>query len=504
MFNKMGGLGQGNLYPTMDNLQMYNNMGNLGRVKQYWNTAIGNMKSADYKIQSDGLQKVLGIVPQDMIQRAPYQQGVEVFWFVPIPSPAYVNRVTGFLRRTIEKNIVQFQAGPSNVPQIGGGAYGAMIQLTDVRVPVDFSVKFQVTVDDGFWIGVNQPAKFDETAMSRFSADQPGFFENLGWQGPTTYRSNACTPFTANMPNIMKMYHEDAGGGWAAFTFNTIACSGNPTLDAKYLSLTCDARAPFLAFEVKDTFQEIRNPGMFGQFIKLIGLDTHTRTDERVNIPGKKGFVRLSSANSGINLENIAFQSWKTVTMAFRFVSMPIKETILNFGCGVFGSTISSSYTIIAVPVNGSTFKIIIEYFYGNGIQTIDTGLQLPLNTWCLLRVDNRGTGFDFRGNTISGFIANQGRGSIVPANANKQLWGVNATQSRNPPLPGQTFEVCYVFSGMKNYFGWRSGYGSNAQYDVAWIHFFDNVATDNDIYRDCMANWVYTQFPSSYNSYDG
>jgi hypothetical protein len=296
----------------------------------------------------------------------------------------------------------------------------------------------------------------------------------------------------------MKMYHEDAGGGWAAFTFNTIACSGNPTLDAKYLSLTCDARAPFLAFEVKDTFQELRNPGMFGQFIKLIGLDTHTRTDERVNIPGKKGFVRLSSANSCINLENIAFQSWKTVTMAIRFVSMPVKESIFNFACGRPGEW---SYNIIAQPVNGSTVTFIIEYYFGGAVTTIQTGIQVSLNTWCLLRVDNRGTGFDFRGNTISGFIANQGRTNIVPANGNRQLWGVNATWN---PTPGQTYEACNIMSGIKGYPNWRSYYGSNAQYDVAWIHFFDNVATDNDIYRDCMANWVYTQFPSSYNSYDG
>ena len=33
----------------------------------------------------------------------------------------------------------------------------------------------------------------------------------------------------------------------------------------------------------------------------------------------------------------------------------------------------------------------------------------------------------------------------------------------------------------------------SSFVYDIAWIHFFDYIVTVDDIYRDCMANWIYT-----------
>ena len=295
-FLTAGGSQRGSSYPSPSNLALYNNMGSIGAIKQYWQGLLKQMKGGDgfvdYKTQSIAMHKMLGIIPEDKIVRTPYKQGVEVFWFVPqVMNPGMVN---GFLRRTIEPNIVQFRAGPSMVPQIGGLAYGCMLQLTDLRAPSDFSLQFQVNVDDGFWVAVHQPAAIDEKALSQpgVTIDEPGFFENLGLQGPTTYRSRSCTPFHKNSPNIMKLYHQDAGGGWASFMFSASGCSGTPALDQMYLSLTCEARAPFLTFEIssRSRFEELRNPGIFNQFIGLTGLDIHTRTDERSSVPGKKSF----------------------------------------------------------------------------------------------------------------------------------------------------------------------------------------------------------------------
>ena len=498
-FLKMGGNAQGSVYPTLANKSQYDSMVTLGAVKQYWAKLIVDMNGegfADYATQSAALTKIIGIVPEQMITRAPYKQGVEVFWFVP--NRGDVKKVVGFLKRTIEKKIVQFQDGPSNVPQIGGLQYGCMLQLTDVRAPVDFSAKFQVRVDDGFWVAVNQPANIDKIAMGQHTADQPGLFENLGWQGPTTYTSNACTQFHSNMPNITKLYHEDAGGGWAAFTFSAIACVGTPKLDYKYLSLTCEARAPFLTYEVSSSslFEELRNPGLFEQFLRLVGMDYHTRTDEKNGVPGKKGFVRMNSANSVIDMYSIAFQSWKTMTTAIRFVSMPVKESLINLACGKY-------YFNVIATNNGTNGAITIETNINGNDQIINTYNQIPINTWYLFRIDNLGTGFSLAFDTIASIIDKKGRLNALTVNTRTQLWSKNATYS---PTPGQTAERCTIMFSTNGFMGrgdWKGYYSTSAfNYDVAWIHFFDGVVNDNDNYREAMVNWKYTQFPSSYNTY--
>ena len=498
-FLKMGGNGQGTGYPTLANKSKYDSMVTLGAIKQYWGKLVTDMKGegfVDYQTQSAALTEMIGIVPEQMIIRAPYQQGVEVFWFVPLPGNPRV--VTGFLKRTIEQDIVQFQDGPSYVPQIGGLPFGCMLQLTDVRASVEFSARFQVRVDDGFWVAVNQPANIDKTAMNQGTADQPGLFENLGMQGPTTYTSNACTPFRSKLPNITKLYHEDAGGGWAAFTFKAIGCAGTPKLDYNYLSLTCETRAPFLTYEVSPSslFEELRNPGLFGQFLRLVGMDYHIRTDEKNGVPGKKGFVRMNSANSAIDMTSIAFQSWKTMTVAIRFVSMPVKESLINLTCGRY-------YFNVIATNNGTNGAITIETNINGYDQIINTYFHISINVWNLIRIDNLGTGFSLGINTFTVIINDNGRFGILPVNTGRQLWTKNGTYR---PAPGQPYEACKVIIGTNGYMGsalWKSYYSTSAfNYDVAWVHFFDGVVNDNDMKREVMVNWKYTQFPSTYDKY--
>ena len=512
-FLTMGGNRQGTAYPNPNNMTNYNTMANLGRIKQYWSGLFAKAKGTDgyvdYPEQQKAAKAAYGTELQNQIKRAPPVKGVEVFWFVPqVMSP---NRVTGFLRRTIEQKIVQFPTdpafantgGPSNVPQIGGGGYGCMLQLTDLRSPVDFSATFDVLVDDGFWIAVNQPANIDEIAMTQpgYTIDKPGLFENLGLQGPTRYRSGACTPFHSSSPNIMKLYHEDAGGGWSAFTFKMNACVGTPQIDSNYLSLTCELRGPFLSFEVtkRGKWEETRNPGLFSQITPLTGLDIHTRTDEKVGVPGKKSFVRLNTASSLIDLRNIAFQSWKNITIATRFNEMPVRESIINLACGPPGTYY---FNVIATPISGDIAKIHIEYRIGSTSREIKTTFAIRIGIWHIFRIKNNGTGFSLYCDTISDLIASKGaRDSVVNVTENTQLWGVNGTWN---PAPGQTYEVADIMLGTAGYSGWTAMYGSSAfTYDVAWVHFFDNdEMTNDDVFRDASADWMYTDFPSEYNVY--
>lgn len=498
LFLIMGGQPKATMYPTAANLSWWNQLGSIGAVKQRIQQLAANTSSSTYDIQRESMIQFLGIQPEQSVRRAPYQQGVEVFWFVP--TPGNPQRVQGFLRRTIERDIVQLQAGPSRVAQIGGGAFGCMLQMMDVRAANDFAVKFNVTVDDGFWIAVNQPAAIDKSAMTQVRADSPGLFENLGLQGPTAYSSVSCTPFKAATPNIMKLFFEDAGGGWNAFQFGATLCSGSGALQAPYYSLTCESRAPFLTYELGSTsgvFEEVRNPGLFSQFLGLQNLEVHARPEEKESVPGRKGFVRINNANSLIDMYNIAFQSWKSMTVAIRLKSMPVKDTLLKL-------VMRGGYaSVVAVPISGSACRLSIEHNIGGTAAVVPTGFQLQANQWYVLMVQNTGTELKIGCGSVADVISSRGSMTTVQLTSSQRLFSDNGTWA---PAPGQPQEPCTVMMGTKGFAGrgdWPSMYGSSVfEYDLAWIHFFQQYVTNEDMVRECQANWIYTQFPKSYGIY--
>jgi hypothetical protein len=497
LFRKLGGQPLGTMYPSTNTMATYNSMVTLGAIKQYWSGVIQNMKSTDYATQREAMIQFLGIKPEDTVKRAPYSQGVEIFSFVQVPGQP--NRVIGFLRRTIRNDFLQF--GGEVSPNVGSvPAFTNMIQLTDVRAPSNFTTKFSVTIDDGFFVSVNQPANYDAIILRERGVNRPNVFANIGLQGPTTYNSEYCFNYRQGLPNITKMFYEDAGGGGQQFTLRLSACSGTPTFTPPYYSLTCEPRAPFLNFEVNsDTgrFEETRNPGMFEQFIGLTGLEYHMRTEERNSVPGKKSFVRLNSANSCINMPNIAYQSWGTMSFAIRLQTMPVKETIFNFA--------TSNYicNIIASPINGSTAGVYISHNFGNGvsIEAVPTTIQLSLNKWYLFFIHNNGSDLSIYYNSIDEFISNKGQSAgNTRIMASNKIWLPNGTYN---PAPGQNQSACNVMFGTKNFTTWREMYSTSSfNYDIAWVHFFEQIASGDDIYRDCMANWVFTQFPDSSGNY--
>lgn len=518
IFLKMGGQPAGTAYPQANNLQDYNNMGTLGAVKQYWSNLIAKMKKSDgfadlganrfmetfagsqgYDTQRDALIKVLGISPEKGIKRAPYTQGVEVFWFVLPPGPQGINKVNGFLKRTIERDWVQLQPGPSRISQLGGLGYGCMVQMTDVRVQNDVSVKYRVQVDDGFWIATNQPADIDKRAMQAqwASADEPGLFESLGYQGPTWYNSNAATVYRASKPNITKIFFEDAGGGW-----NSLQLVMTPAFTPQLYSLTCEANAPFLTYEVgpkSGSWEELRNPGLFGQFMGAVNPDYHTRTDEKANVPGAKAFMRMNGASSALNMPNIAFQSWKTMTFAVRFQSMPVQETL----CHLFmGGVSNESFALVAVPINGSTAAVRIDKMFHTNGGNINAPWRLNVGVWYLFVIHNRKTSFEVSCNSFDGYLSSRGVGQVVQVASNGQaMWKENATWN---PAPGQNSQPCNLLFGGGLFKGqWGGVYGSSAfTFDMAWVHFFDKEASGDEIVRECKADWVYTQFPDSFDNY--
>jgi hypothetical protein len=498
-FLKIGGTKRARKYPTAANMTSYNSMGSLGAIKQYWNSIIQKMGTktdnyVDYNTQKTAMDDMLGIKLEEQIKRAPYSQGVEVFWFVLVPGNA--SRVIGLLKRTIEPDIVQLRPGASGISQLGGLSYGCMMQLTDLRAQEDFTTKFSVNIDDGFWIAVNQPANIDRTEMVWGHKDVPGLFRNNNMQGPTWYTSTSITPFRAATPNIIKMFFQDGGGGWNSFLVDTPIQSGPSGFTPQNYSLTCEERAPFLCYEVSpksQTFEEQRNPGLFGQFLNLSQLEPHLRPEEAQDIPGKKQFVRLQSSSSYIDIPSIAFQCWKTMTFLVRFATMPIKETILTMlSGGYYCNLIANNGGAMSIEHNfGGTPKIINVTQWGN----------IQLNRWLLFIIHNNGTGVEIFAVYANDSMPRGWKGASVQINNGSPFYSKNATWN---PAPGQNREPCSIVIGPGYFTGkLASTYSTSAfQFDVGWVHFFDYSITQDDMKREANANWIYTPFPSAYDTY--
>jgi len=509
IFLNLGGTGSGTMYPTTANLTFYNSKGTLGAVRQYIQNIVENTKSTNYTAQRDAMMQLLGITPDTLITRAPYTQGVEVFWFVPMPGiPIKMGDfmpIRGFLRRTIETNIINLEEGPSRVAQLNGNAFACMLQLTDVRTPNDFKTTFQVRVDDGFFIAVNEPADVDKKVFTRIDADEPGLFQNIGLQGPTTYTSTQSCSFYSTTPNMMKIYFEDAGGGWNALKIRPLNSAAQQTFVPSNFSLTCEKKAPFLRFEVdraSSEFRELRNPDMFSQFCIFKDLDVKNRTDDHNVTPGKRGFVRLNSARSCISLRNIAFQSWKTITFPVRFTTMPVKATFFSMASGQPGS--GPYCCMVVLPDGNGAIRIQMEYRGLDGkVQITSTSQRVAINYWYYFSIVNTGSALKF--NILSITYAQNGYRDLsnfidlTNGRANT-FYGYNAIWD---PAPGQELEACDVAFGTALYQGWASMYNDTVfNYDIAWIHYFDYATTDDDLTRDANSEWVYTQFPKKLNTY--
>lgn len=498
IFRKMGGQPGGSAYPSVSTMTNYNTMTNLAAVKQYFNGLIQGMSSSDYPTQSNSMIQFLGITPDKLIKRTPYNQGVEVIWFQA--TPGNPSGIQGILKRTIETDIVQFPAGSTTpIPQLavtypGFTQYSAMIQMFDLRAQQDFTSKFTITVDDGFFTAVNQPANIAKMALKTYNADQVGLFENLALQGPTTYTSNSCSNYYAATPNITKLFYTDAGGAGHTYQFSVSGCSGSPSFKPPYYSLTLEPRAPFLNIEVigGDIFDDTRNPGLFSNLIGQSGLEFHNRPEEKNSVPGGKGFVRLTNNSSILNLANIAYQSWGTCTFAFRLQSMPVKDAIFSFW-------VYNKYCVVYLqPINGSSAQVRIQtnMTTNNSTADIATKFTLQVGGWYYMAVAQNPESIDIMCDSVDNIVKN---GNFTTQSMRVTNSGpITTTVNNGLYLAGKY--SCNIAIGGK-----MSGlnfYSSSFQFDLAWVHFFDYYVAGSDVVKDCQASWAFTQFPDSLNTY--
>lgn len=507
LFRKMGGQPTGTAYPsdgsqpwTTNTMPTYNSMGTLGAVKQYLNTLVSNMKSSDYNTQRNAMMQFLGIAPEKLIQRAPYQQGVEVIWLQAMPGRS--NGVIGVLKRTIETDIVQFGGSTSfsPIPQLASTYPGftqnaAMIQMFDVRAPQDFTTNFNITIDDAFYMAANQPANVATLAFSSGGLNQQNLFSNMGIQGATTYGSAQCFNYYAATPNITKIFYTDSGGGAHTLQLSVNPCSGAVSFTPPYYSLTLEQRAPFLNFEVLQdgaTFDDTRNPGLLTNLITNTSTEYHNRPEERNSVPGNKGFLRFTNNSSYFNLTNIAYQAWGTCTFAFRLQSMPVKDSIFSFW------VYNKFCVFYLVPINGSTAQMRVQTSMTNNNAVYDGALNfnLQIGNWYFMEVAQNGTGFDVYCDSVDNIVKN---GNYTTQYSKITNSGPITTTINNGLYLANQYSCNVAIGGKASGFNY---YSSTFQFDVAWIHFFDYYIGAADVVKECKAAWQFTQFPDSVNTY--
>ena len=414
LFLEMGGKSAGSMYPSEHNMVWYHTMGTLGAVRQRWTHTLSQMTHPDPAVQQEAMLCMLGAVPE--AQRAPYHPGVEAFWFVKDAG-----RIVGFLGRTIEKDMTS-----------GRGSEGeAVLYMTDLRVKQPVSVTCHVT-SKGFWLFLNQPALMDYTASrhltDRIPVNLPGLLLDFH---DTETRMQIGTG-----PQLMKFYGSPS---------DTCLMECHASQDVTY-SLTCDTRAPFLTFEVDPvsrTFQELRNPGLFS-FCSMRSLEMYTRTEERMSVPGQKGFARMNSSQSGIHLSNIHAGSWRTLTIAFRMISMPIKETLFH----IMGP--DAFFSIVLTTINGSTAEMRLEENKQGKTRVIPTPYRLGVNHWYTIVIQQT------EGMRVH--LVPYGQPALPPVYAIRQdsLFGKR---------------LCNLSLGTQ---GTKAASTTSFQYDVAWIHLYD------------------------------
>lgn len=416
LFLEMGGKAAGSMYPSEHNMIGYHTMGTVGAVRQRWTHTLSHMKNPDPTIQQEAILCMLGAVPE--AKRAPYHPGVEAFWFVKDEG-----RIVGFLGRTIETDMMN---------KGGGKDSEGVLYVTDLRIKQPVSAIFRVT-SKGFWLFLNQPALMDHTA-SRHLADRipvnlPGLLLDF-------HETETRLPIGTG-PQLMKFY-----GSPSDTCF--IECHSK---DITY-SLACDTRDPILTFEVDPisrTFQELRHPGLFS-FCSMRSLEMYTRTEERMSVPEQKGFARMNSSQSGIHLPNIHAGSWRTLTIAFRMISMPIKETLFH----IIGP--DAFFSIVLTTINGSTAEMRLEESKQGKTRVIPTPYRLGVNHWYTVVIQQT------EGMRVQ--LVPYGQPALPPVYVVRQdsLFGKG---------------LCNLSLGTQ---GTKARSTTSFQYDVAWIHVFDYV----------------------------
>lgn len=494
-FLKAGGHIIGTRFPWPWNVAFYNAMPNWKAVKDYIQGLVSKSKGlegfddmyaktrASYNEQSQALTEFLGIVPEQLANRAPMSQGVEVYWF---------NNVTGvLLNNTIEGYFPTFFRAAGPIPQTRGLPDRAMfVALTDYRVKQNTTLQFQISTDDGFNISLNK------NINGLANVDEPGYFAKNWIQGTNTYVNGNCWNLTAAKPNVIHAYWNDAGGGEHTFNLMGRTCNTGAFKQLQDITLTRELNGPFLMFEgtsgiYAGGWGDLRMTDFFnfdGWGNKSASIQIFSDTDSKLRAPGRNGFIRIKPSGYLV-LNNVSPAAWTTMTFVFRLNEKPTRSAL--FELSVFNPGDTARYLKVYMTNVGST----VQVRYSHSIDDRDNrdvvanGCTLETGKWYMGYVLQNG-GPSMSTQWTVGFIP------LDAAKANGNTSEMKFVVSRpggkiiTNPNPSGYIRMGAADPGYLNYIGAPV---NTVEYDIAWWHMFNRALESDDFMREAANDWLIT-----------
>jgi len=487
-FLKAGGQPAGTMYPTDGNkVSFYDTFSNWKGVRGYMQGLVAKSKGVEgfqnmymqtrdnYSQQAIALKELRGITPDQLANRAPIYQGVEVFWF---------NGVTGILlNNTVESYFPKFEGEVGPIPQTRGLPDRAMfVALTDVRIKRNSAVQFQITTDDGFNISLNK------NINGSVFVDDPGYFGRNYLQGTTTHVNTACWNLTNTQPNVIHAFWNDAGGGAHSFKLLSRTCNTGSFEQLQGLTITRDINGPFLMFEgtsgiYAGGWGDLRMTDFFnfdGWGNRSASFQIFSDTDSKLRTPGKNGFIRIKP-NGYLHLNNVSPAAWTTMTFVFRLNEKPTRNSL--FEIGTYHSAGWMRFLKVYMTNKGGSIQINYAHNMDDrGKEDVANGCELESGKWYMCYVRQNGGPVTSTNWTI-GFIPLD---AAISKGTSSEMTFTVSRPSTSGPINENANPIGYVIMGANAPY-------NTIEYDIAWWHIFNRALNSDDFQRDAKNDWLIT-----------
>ena len=516
-FLQTGGTPSGRRYPTAANLAFYNtNFPTIGAAYSYFKTLASTAKGAGlegfavqkgktnrvmgraaagagagaragagaegfqdidttvrttYLQQASALLDLQGIMP-DQLGNRPYPPipGVECFWILLGGAGGW--KVVNYTVNPTYPNLT----GP--VPQLPGGT-GVLWTLTDLRAKVDQQVSLDLTTGGNTVLTLNQKIRLDQ-----LGTDVDGFLNPdagvVGWK-------SQCWSLKSSSPNLLKGYSSSVPG----VTLALVPCNG-AQIPLPLPTAAREQNSPIFQFELnpltgRSTLDELRFYEWFAP--TNTGLLAFGQSDSLLKSPGNNGFTRFSQGSSSYHIANISTSAWQTFTFVFRYNTMPVRDWLFEM---------ASSGIVLQVyltPINGSSASV--TYNSNTNVPTgnawnsnVRTGISLNLGQWYMCIVSQNGPAVSATAWNVA---------FVDLETAVQTGWNLSVTQPTSnafsvtgptggAPINSTAGADTYIHMG-----GWSFGTPS-FNWDLAWLHFFNQTPDVGTIQRDATNNWMVMQ----------
>ncbi len=475
-FKQAGGQETGAVYPSQNNLSQWNSFGTWGSVINKINELKQNLNSSNEEIQRKAMENFLGI------RRTPYEMGqigkipgIEVFWFNKGTNTFIGRRLTGGLAAQFPR----ISNNSGEIEKTGLADNVEYLAMVNLRPLTNQSVKLKIKSDDGFMYGKNQIFSPDHTRGEIL--DTIVFFGANKAQIPTEYTQNSCWDLKAGGPNYINGYWEEQTGS-ATFELAYSPCNQNSwkTVPPEWMSLTQEPDAPMLSWQVfiregfQSLFLERRMQGIF----QFSPMGTTISDRNTTGYPYLKELKLGSRYSYSRLLKNIAFNSWRSISISF-FAS----ENTSGSTTGYLFFQISDAITVrllgkdVIVNINTATLPNVTKRF----TNVIDNTNTIPNYLFINCKRDGGQTqGYPNRITIAVGNMAAFITGSISVETPGNNM--ATYTTVGNQPVFTAT-DSAELFLGDKNAV-------SSAICTIGSVRLFDYQMETSDIQRDIKNEW--------------